>query len=119
MGSLKDFLWAGNPKNTNESTREQGLTEAVHYDREFPIWAAQVASAMIYLGCNNIVHRHLSASNVMMTSKLIVKVKCTSFCRLIPTDTKIYKSLEQYGQDGANIMKWWVEKIHKIIIALV
>ena len=78
MGSLKDFLWAGNINNDNPSTRENaGLVEPVHHEREFPIWAAQVASAMIYLGSKNIVHRHLSASNVLMTSKLNVKVQCT------------------------------------------
>ena len=98
MGSLKDFLWAGNINNDNPSSRENaGLVEPVHHEREFPIWAAQVASAMIYLGSKNLVHRHLSAFNVFMTSKLNVKVQCTCVTRLIPTDSDSY-NIKDHGE---------------------
>ena len=59
---------------------------------------------MVYLAQHRIIHRDLTAKNVMMTSKLMVKVKCTHLCRVLPQGQNSIYVGQVVGEDLQ--MKW-------------
>ena len=88
LGALIDYLYEGHYPRPSITTLK--------------LWAAEIASGMMYLEKKRFVHRDLAARNILVYSEDLVKISDFGLSRAVGANSDYYKA----SQGGRWPVKW-------------